>query len=249
MNNSKNTAYLDDRESGSALIYILIAIALLAALTVTFMQPASQQTSSQGSFRAVSTIKSQIEIIRAAIQECVLSYKKGDKSIDIGGAGTDPDARRNFPIKPNSTHFNTATIGPTAGRLVKDIRCPGNPGNNDENHELIFGGTSGKFLPPPPDLFDDWQYYNGLDGVFFWTKTNKTDAFISTALQKLDDQFGECEADIINASGGAVDLDSDAPAEVQCDNGYTCFRIRMTIKNTAEYNGDTDGEETAASCP
>lgn len=249
MSKTQNHMTYNNAQNGSALVYILIAIALLAALTVSFMQPSGQQTSSQGSFRAVADVKSQIDTIRSAIQECVLSYKKGDKSIDITGSGTDPNARRNFPIKPNSTHFNTATIGPTAGRLVKDIRCPGNPGNNDENHELIFGGTSGKFLPRAPDLFEDWQYYNGTDGIFFWLQTDKTDAFISTALQKLDDQFGECEADIIDASGAAVDLDSDAPAEVQCPSGYTCFRVRMTINNSAEYNGDTDGEETAASCP
>lgn len=234
-------------ENGSALVYILIAIALLAALTVTFMQPSSQQTSSQSSFRTVSNIKSQVDTIRSAILECVLSYKKGDRSIDITGGGSDPDARRNFPIKPNSTHFSSATIGPTAGRLVKDIRCPGNPGNDDENHVVIFGGISGKFLPPAPGLFDDWQYYNGTDGVFFWLQTNKTDAFINTALLKSDDQFGECEADIIDASSGAIDLDSDSPAEVQCASGYTCFRVRMTIKPTAEYNGDADGDE--GSCP
>ncbi len=244
---SSNDARNNNQERGSALVYILIAIALLAALTITFMQPSSQQTSSQSSFRSISKIKSQVSIIRSAIQECVLSYKKGDISIDISGAGTDPNARRNFPIKPNSTHFDTATIGATADRLVKDIRCPGNPGNSDENHEKIFGGTSGKFLSAAPDLFDDWRYYNGQDGIFFWTRTNKTDAFIKTALQKLDDQFGECEADIIDAVSSAVDLDSDSPAEVQCESGYTCFRIRMTINSTAEYNGDTDGEE--ASCP
>ncbi len=236
------------KERGSALVYILIAIALLAALTFTFMQPSSQQTSSQGTFQAVTNVKSQIDTIRSAIQGCVLSYKRGDNTIDVSGTGTDPNARRNFPIKPNSTHFNTATIGPTAGRLVGDIRCPGNPGN-DENHEKIFGGTSGKFMPTTPDLFEPWQYYNGTDGVFFWIQTDKSDAFISTALQKLDDEFAECEADIIDATGGAVDLDSETPAEVQCPSGYTCFRIRMTIKNTAEYNGDTDGEEAAASCP
>ncbi len=211
------------------------------------MQPSSQQTSSQSSFRTVSSLKSQIDTIRSAIQECVLSYKKGDKSIDIAVVGTDPDARRNFPIKPNSDHYLTATITPTAGRFVKDIRCPGDPGGNDENHVKIFGGTSGKFLPAAPDLFEDWKYYNGADGVFFWISTNRTDAFIDTALQKLDDQFGECESDIVDASGAAVDLDSDTPAEVQCADGYTCFRMRMTIKATAEYNGDTDGEEAA--CP
>lgn len=236
-----------NNEGGSALVYILIAIALLAALTVTFMQPSSQQTSSQSSFRTVSNIKSQVDTIRSAILSCAISYKRGDVSIDITGGGTDPDARRNFPIKPNSAHFNTATIGATAGRLVRDIRCPGNPGNGDENHAMIFGGISGKFLPPAPDLFEDWQYYNGLDGVFFWIQTRKTDAFINTALQKLDNQFGECEADIIDASSGTVDLDSDAPAEVQCSSGYTCFRVRMGIKVSAEYNGDADGDE--ASCP
>lgn len=235
-------------EQGSALVYILIAIALLAALTVTFMEPSSQQTTSQSTFRTASQIKGQVDIIRSAIQECVLSYHKGDNTIDVGAMGTDPYARKNYPIKPNSTHYATATIGPTAGRLVKDIRCPGDPGN-DENHVKIFGGTSGKSLPPAPDLFTDWQYYNGQDGVFFWTATNKSDAFLATALAKLDDEYAECEVDVIDASGGAVDLDSDVPAEVQCASGYTCLRVRMIIKSSAEYNGDTDGEETAASCP
>lgn len=234
-------------ERGSALIYILIAIALLAALTFTFMSPSSQQTSSQGTVRTVAQLQSQVDIVRSAILECVLSYKKGDKNIDNSTSGSDPSARKNYPIKPNSTYYNTATIGPTSGRLVKDIRCPGNPGNGDNNHVKIFGGTSGKYMPSPPDLFDDWEYYNGQDGVYIWTKTNKTDAYIKTALQKLDDKFSECEADIIDASGGAVNLDSDSPAETQCPSGYTCFRVRLVTKNSAVYNGDADGDE--ASCP
>lgn len=233
-------------EKGSALVYILIAIALLAALTVSFLAPSSQQTSSQSGFRTITSLSSQISLIQSAVTECRIVYKQGDSSIDISNpGGTDPDARRNYPIKPNSTHYNTATIGPTAGRLVKDIRCPGNPGGNDVNHVKVFGSISGKFLPAAPDLFDDWEYYNGEDGVFFWTKTNKSDAFLSTALQKLDDEYGECEADIVDASGGAVNLDSNA--ETSCTNGYTCFRVRMTIKSTAVYNGDSDGEEAA--CP
>lgn len=234
-------------ERGSALVYILIAIALLAALTFTFMQPSSQQASSQNIFQTVTRLKSQVDIIRSTVQACVLSYKKGDRSIDNSPTGTDPDARRNFPIKPNSTHYTTATIGPTTGRLVKDIRCPGDPGNDDENHEKIFGGTSGRFMPSTPDLFEPWQYYNGTDGVFFWIQTDKSDSFLNSALYKLDNEFEECEADVIDASGGAVDLDSESPAEVQCPSGYKCFRVRMIINSTAEYNGDTDGEE--ASCP
>ncbi len=234
-------------QQGSALVYILIAIALLGALELTFMEPSSQQTSSQNSFRTVSQISGQIDTIRSAIQECRIAYRQGDRGIDITASGTDPNAQRNFPIKPNSTHFNTATIGPTAGRFVKDIRCPGDPGNSDENHAKIFGGTSGKFLAAAPDLFEDWQYYNGTDGVFFWIATTKSDAFLNSALQKLDDKYGECEADIIDATTTARNLDSESPTEVQCAGGSKCFRIRLTIRDSAVYNGDTDGEE--AGCP
>lgn len=236
------------QERGSALVYILIAVALLAALTVTFMEPSSQQTSSQNTFKTVSDIRSQVNIIQSAIQECVLSYRYGDSTIDNSGSGTDEGARKNYPIKPSSGHFTGATIGPTAGRLVKDIRCPGNPGD-DQNHEKIFGGTSGKFMPPSPDLFEDWEYYNGTDGVYFWTTTDKTDPYINTALEKLDDLYSECEADIVDASSAAIDLDSATTAEVQCPSGSYCFRVRMIINPSAEYNGDTGGDEPSGTCP
>jgi hypothetical protein len=234
-------------EAGSALVYILIAIALMGLLTMTFMEPSSQQTSAQGGFRVFTDIKSQVDVVRTAIQECVLSFPKGDANIDNGFAGTDPGARKNYPLKPNSPYFVMAEIPDTPGRLVKDIRCPGNAfGGNANNHAPIFTGATGKFMPPPPDLFEDWQYYNGTDGVFIWTKTSKSDAYLQTALQKLDDAYSECEADIVNAVGSAVDLDGGAPAEAQCDAGYTCFRVRLVTNDaTAQWNGDSEGDEVS----
>jgi len=232
------------RERGSALVYILIAIALLAALTMSFMEPSSQQTTAQNAFKATSGMTGQINLVRSAIQECLLRYPVGDPSIDDDSStGTDPDSNRAYPIKPNSTHYTGATITPTAGRLVKDIRCPGdNPGDpnnpadaNLKNHEKIFSGASGKFMPSPPDLFEDWQYYNGLDGVYFWTSSDKSDAFLLTALEKLDDSFSECEADIIDASSGAVDLDSAGTAETQCDSGHYCFRVWVIANASADH--------------
>ncbi len=229
-------------ESGSALIYILIAIALLAALTFTFMEPSSQQTSSQNTFKTMTTLQGQVDIVRSAIQECVLNYSGGDTTIDITGGGTDPNARTYYPIKPNSTHFAAATIGPTAGRLVRDIRCPGNPGDDDD-HVMIFSGSSGKFMPPAPDLFLDWEYYNGVDGVFFWTETTKTDAFLVTALTKLDENFSECEADVVDATAAVRNLDSVPTAGVNCPAGSVCFRVRMITNPSATYLGDTDTDE------
>jgi len=219
-----------DSERGSALVYILIAIALLALLTISFMQPSSQQTQGQNTFKLVSELQSQVDFIRATVQECVATHFGGDATINNSGGGSDPGANRRYPIKPNSTHFAAATIPATAGQLVKDIRCPGNPGDDDD-HVVIFSGSSGKFLPQPPPLFNDWQWYNGDDGVFFWISTDKTDAFIQTALDKLERNFATCEADQIDATGGVENLDS-APS-VTCAAGNTCFRVWMVMNSAS----------------
>lgn len=213
-------------QRGSALVYILIAIALLAALTVSFMQPSSQQTSSQNSFKLTSDLASQIEFIRTNVQECVVVYSRGDITIDNTGGGTDPGANKTFPIKPTSTHLVDPVTPPSSPNLVKDLRCPGNPGDNAD-HQAIFSGNSGKFLPPPPALFSDWQWYNGTDGVFFWIETDKSDAYIMSALNKLDAQYGKCEADIIDST--SADKDMDNASTVTCPTGSVCFRVWMIM--------------------
>jgi hypothetical protein len=235
-------------ETGSALVYILIAIALLAALTASFMRPSSQQTTAQGAFNAVTELKSQLEFIRSSIQECVLTYPQGDRGADgiSGLIGTDNTP---YPINPSDTYFTS----PAANDGVQFLRCPGNPGD-DPDHAPIFGGASGKFLPPAPDLFEDWQYYNGTDGVFYYIYTDKSDAFLQTALSKLDENFSECQADVIDASGGDIELTSTAGAsdpkclENTTTSTGTCFRLWVIIQPSAVYNGDADGEETAAGC-
>lgn len=211
-------------EKGSALVYILIAIALLAALTISFMQPASQQTQSQNSFKLTADLAAQVEFIRTNVQECVVVYQKGDKNIDATLTGTDPGANKGFPLKPTSTYLLNPVTPPSSPNLVKDLRCPGNP-SDDPNHTPIFSGTSGKFMPPAPALFGDWQWYNGVDGIFYWIESDKTDAYILSALQKLDGQYGPCETDVINASTSSKDLDN--AGSIQCPSGSTCFRMWM----------------------
>jgi hypothetical protein len=214
-------------ESGSALVYILIAIALLAALTVSFMQPSSQQTSSQAGFRTLTEVKNQVDTIRSGIQECVLRYPNGDQ------AATDPGALKEYPLNPNSAYFSTApasTILPTTGQLARDIRCPGKNDGTVKNHQPIFAGSSGKFLGPAPDLFGDWQYYNGTDGVFFWTGTDKSDSFLKTSLDKLDENFGSCETDVIDNSAATTAIGLDNAGTVECAAKTLCFRVWMVRK-------------------
>lgn len=240
MFNLKFSNYSRAHQSGSALVYILIAIALLAALTTSFMRPASQQTTAQNSFKTITKLKSQIEYVRSTILECVLNYPDGD--VGLSGTTNEP-----YPLNPSSTYLVTPHT-PVGDNPVGEVRCPGNPGTSND-HSSVFGGTSGKFMPPAPDLFEDWQYYNGIDGVFFFTETNKTDAFLQTAMEKLDDEFSECEADIIDASAALVELTSraDATLDPKCPSGSTCFRVWLIVRPIAVYAGDTDGDEVA--CP
>lgn len=230
-------------EKGSALIYILIAIALLAALTATFMDSSSQQTTSQNTFNTVTDLNSQVNFIRSAVQECVLTFPEVEPG--LSGASNMP-----YPINPTSTYFTPSTLGVATTNKVENLRCPGNPGVNT-NHAVIFGGSSGKFLPPIPRLFTPWTYYNGPDGVFFFTSTTHSDSFLLNAMTKLDDQYSECEADVINNSaGGALNITiSGGTGRPQCPANSYCFRVWM-IKNAtvgSPYVGDSDSDEAA--CP
>lgn len=220
-------------QSGSALVYILIAIALLAALTASFMDSPSEQTSAQNLANSVTEIGSQVNFILSAVEECALTYPEGDAALT--GTNNMP-----YPINPTSTYLINHTTGVD---YIKDARCPGNPGDSAD-HAKIFGGTSGKFLPPPPRLLSDWTYYNGADGVFFYAATNKTDDYLADALSRLDGKYPECQMDVVNATAGAVALSTDGAS---CTSGYRCLRVWLKILPGAVYNGDTEGDE--ADCP
>ncbi len=224
-------------ERGSALIYILIAIALLAALTATFMDSSSQQTSSQNTFDTVTDLNSQVNFIRSTIQECALTYPSGDTSASVVLENAP------YPLNPLSSYLSVTTPVTTTNN-VSGLRCPGNPGNSNA-HTAIFGGASGKFLPPKPKLFTDWSYYNGVDGVFFYTSTTYKDAYLKTALDKLDDQFSECEADVITDTTGGFTMVSSPQTSPVCPQGSMCFRVWIIAQPSNVYK---DAVETAA-CP
>jgi hypothetical protein len=228
-------------QNGSALVYILIAIALLAALTATFMDSSSQQTSSQSSFNTVAELNSQINFIRSAIEECVLTYPAGDTTMPATNPVGGQSPTRPYPLMPISTYLLSPTVG---NSFVKDIRCPGNPGNSN-NHAKIFSGASGKFLPPPVNMFSPWLYVNHSDGIYFFAVTEKTDAFIHTALQKLNEQYATCELQYVdNSAGGAVIQMSPIVGMTPCAAGNRCIVYRILTTPTTVFAG-----EAAGACP
>lgn len=232
-------------QKGSAIIYILIAIGLLAALTASLLDSPSQQTQAQNRMKTMSEVKSQVDLVRAAVDECILLNPGGDIGIDDSATSLDEGANKRYPVRPDSTRLPVAIRA--SDRLVRNIRCPGNPGD-DPNHAAVFGGASGKFLPPAPDLFDEWQWYNGIDGIFFWAETDKTDAFLTSALEKLDEEYGECEVDVIDATTSAVNMnsDTDADKDIDCPTEHRCFRVWILAKGTPVFQAGSN--EISAGC-
>ena len=218
------------KNSGSALIYILVAIALIALLTVSMMEPSNQQGQAQNQSNLIAEMQSQISLISSAIDECVLTYPNQDAGLTSTQQPNPP-----YPIRPNDTYFSTSTPGVAASSLVSFIRCPGNPGGSSstsKNHALIFGGTSGKFLPPPPNLLGGWAYYTGNDGIFILTGTSMTDSYIKSTFMKLDEKYSPDQADCIDATSGAVSLASDLSGW-QCPANNRCFRYWIIRRPTA----------------
>ncbi len=229
---------------GSALIYILIAVALLAALTVSLMEPSGQQAQSQSSTNMVTDVSGQVSFISSAISECILSHPDQDSELTATEQKNAP-----YPINPSDPYFDSQSADPLSDPddSVKWIRCPGSPGGSgptNQNHARIFGGTSGKFLPPAPAMFSDWTYYNGSDGIYIMTTTTKTDPFIASSVAKLDAKYSHCEGEVIDRrSLGSINITTDTTPGSggvrTCPANTLCFRYWIVLKPTAIHQ-DTD---------
>jgi hypothetical protein len=237
-------------EKGGALIYILIAIALLAALTTTFMGGGGQQSRTQNAFKLASELNSQARVIRSAIQDCVLRFPGGDE--DIAEAGYFAP----YPLTPTSTQFTS----PATDRNVSRLGCPGtsaatgaNPGSSDD-HIALFGGGGqfASFLPPTPDLMEEWQYFNGnfaaaagaplynmaFNGVFFQIASDRSDPFIGEAMQKIDETMSSCEVDYQVGDGTNG-----------CENNHQCLRFWIIRNGSTGPTGAANATNGQNPCP
>ncbi|NBU58511.1 MAG: hypothetical protein EBS23_01790 [Betaproteobacteria bacterium] len=207
-------------QGGGALVYILVAIALIAALTVTFMQPSTQQTRTQNSFKLAAELNGQAHMIGAAIQDCILRYPEGDATVSpaLNGGYHAP-----YPLEPDSMHLPEAIRA--ADKDLARLRCPGKPitGQNAAYHAPMFGGSAARFEPVPPALFGPWTYRNGTGlmdegeltaGVYFRIGTGSSDPYLGEALRKVDEQFAGCESDYLEGDGTNG-----------CAVGHRCLRI------------------------
>lgn len=181
------------REKGSVLFYIFLAVGLLAALTFSFVNSSTENTTTQNAYRAAEELYGQSTLIRAAILECTIQYPGGGGDID-GDTDIDADDNPNspYPVEPTMVDNPHGVAGDDT---VANLTCTGAP----TGEEVMFGAnTLGKsrFLPPPVSGFGDWVYHNDATGVYITVTASGSSAATLNALSRIESKFAACEADV-----------------------------------------------------
>lgn len=178
-------------QKGSVLLYIFIAVGLLAALTYSFIGDSRDGMSTQNAVKTAQELYAQSNLIRSAIIECTLLYPAGGGDLDASGTIDSSDNPNTpYPVVPSSA-LNPE--GAQADDSVKYVSCTGAPSGKRN----MFQGTNnqGRILPPPPGGFSNWEYVNDSDGVRIQINAPNTSLGIAT-LDRLMEKFETCQADI-----------------------------------------------------
>lgn len=191
---------------GNVLFYILIAIALMGALTYSFAKDSRTNLTTQMGHKASEELYIQASLIRAAILECSIQYPQGGGDMDNNGVVDASDNPNNpYPINPSSalilrapagcttTSNATGCVSAAANDQARNMVCVGAP----IGQANIFQGANnkGRFLPPPPSGFGEWEYLNDTNGVRIRI-TAGASAIGSDALARLQAKFANCQADV-----------------------------------------------------
>ena len=171
-------------ERGNALLYVFLAVGLMAALTYSYVQDSRENYASQSAVSIAEELYSQINMIKAAVVQCTLEYPNGMDPTVCSCTPLNPPypLSPSDPLNPNSP-AGTAAAGDD---YVRHLTCVGAP----TGLAAMFSGTSnqGRFLPPPPAGFNEWVYKNDGGGVYIQI-TSTGDAASVNALSRVLNKF------------------------------------------------------------
>lgn len=209
--------------AGNVLFYIFLAVGLIGALTYAFVKDSRENYAAQNAVQIAEALFVQTNMIRGAVQQCIMEYPEGGDGTcggfscaDLNQDGTITSADNPnlpYPLNPTSALNPNAKAGLAAAAAdnVRNLSCVGAPASA----ALMFSGASnqGRFLPPPPTGFSEWSYANNTNGVYIQI-TAPADAASLDALRRMRNKFNTCQAEINYASCGT--------------NCFTAWLLRIT---------------------
>lgn len=218
-------------ESGSIIIYILIAIFLTGLLVAAMTTGAKKSASSGQVMEAFQYLQSDIKTVQQSVNECMEVYSK---PVDRNGDGT-IDATDNpnppFPMYcADSTCALSSLSSGTGGTPVANIGCPGAPdgqrvifGKNVNNNFKLLGNTS---------AYTTTFFNTAAEGVFIRITPSAGSSVWSETLTRLDGAFSKCAASAVVANPDPLGFD--------CSSGCFYYWIVRNPTSSASFE---------ASCP
>ncbi len=99
---------------GNALLYVLLAVGLLAALSYSYVKDSRENYASQSAVQIAETLYSQVNMIKGAIVQCALEYPGGGGDMNKDGVIDTNDNHNNpYPLNPSdANNLNVAITAP-----------------------------------------------------------------------------------------------------------------------------------------
>ncbi|TAH32308.1 MAG: hypothetical protein EYC62_09250 [Alphaproteobacteria bacterium] len=201
----------DKNQAGfGAFAYILMSIALLAALTTAISVGSRSNTRVQNNDIQVSKIYGQASKIRSDILLCMTE-------VQVQTSGVGPTAYQRFPACDDTTQggtqantnytadgycTNVSTSNPIIAN-AKNLRCL------SPSSASVWDNSEGNFFPDPIPGFEPWKYaiigdsndaYKGVS-LLITTQGRTSSTDTDWVLRKVRDKFGPNEAQVLIRNG------------------------------------------------
>ena len=200
-------------ESGSIIIYLIMALVLMAALVVYMTQGTKKGPQSQQLDEMSQYLESDLKVIDSAINDCVLTYSR---AVDVDNDG-DKDATDN----PNAPFPLYGTLGSGgAGTAIANIKCPGAP----TAKQVIFNNGPGRnFRLLSGSDYTVTYFTDGTEGVRITISRASASDIWSEAISRLNTKLATCQAEVDSAG--------------DCANGCLKYWVKRRSTSTATEGG------------
>ena len=180
-------------ERGSIIIYLIMALVLMATLIVFMTQGTKKGPQSQQLDEVTQYLESDVKVIDAAINDCVLTYSA---AVDRDADG-DKDATDN-PNAPFPVYGDLSSGG--AGTAIANIKCLGAPAAK----QVIFNNQPGRsFRLLSGSDYTVTYFTDATEGIRITMSRSSTSDIWLEAIGRLNTKLATCQAEVDTAGGCA----------------------------------------------
>jgi len=178
--------YSEKNTSGNILMYVFIAVGLLAALTVAIVKDGTVRDPVQEARRAADVLIQQSNYLRTAFQECAMLYPDGGGDLD-GDGDVDNNDNPYAPFPLEATDSKQPN-GAGASQYLIDQQCTGAPAAT----AYMFRPPS-RYNVPDPQITSQWFYEAGSAGLRLEVSYSFPDQIRDNVVDILDQRLADCE--------------------------------------------------------